>query len=225
MNPEVKIRGLIFDFDGLICDSESTELRAWEKLYGQYGLPFPFDEYKKSIGSVYNDETPLILLKEFGGDRVDLDEAKTKIQTYHQEFVEVEPLRSGVMEYLVDASELGLKIGLASSSPFSWISYHLTRLQIKPFFECIRTFEDVERTKPDPTLFLLTLECLGLQPCETIALEDSPNGVTASKNAGLITVAVPNAVTKQFSFAEADLVISSLSILPLRNLIEQFEKN
>ena len=91
----MKIRGLIFDFDGLICDSESTELRAWEKLYGQYDLPFPFDEYKKSIGSVYNDETPLILLKELGGDRVDLDEAKTKIHTYHQELVQVEPLQPG----------------------------------------------------------------------------------------------------------------------------------
>jgi len=219
------IKGIIFDFDGLICDTESTEVRAWEKLYSEYGYPFPFDEYQKTIGAVHNDETPLVLLKELGGTCVDLNAAREKMHRYHQELIKIEPLRLGVIKYLEDAKELGLKIGLASSSPFSWISYHLTRLQIKPFFECIRTFEDVERTKPDPTLFLLTLECLGLQPCETIALEDSPNGVTASKNAGLITVAVPNAVTKQFSFAEADLVISSLSILPLRNLIEQFEKN
>ena len=219
------IKGLIFDFDGLICDSESTELRAWEKLYGEYGLIFPFHEYQKTIGAVHNDETPLFLLKESGGDRIDLVKAREKIHLYHHELIEVEPLRPGVLDYLEEASSLGLKIGLASSSPISWVGYHLDRLRIRHFFECIRTFEDVEKTKPDPKLFLLTMECLGLLPSETIALEDSINGVNASRAAGLITIAVPNAVTKQFSFTDADLTISSLSDLSLKELIQRLLKN
>ena len=221
----VIIKGIIFDFDGLICDSESTELRAWEALYNEYDLTFPFDEYQKTIGSIHNDVPPLLLLKELGGDRVVLDDARNKMHRYHQELIEVEPLREGVLDYLEEASDLGLKIGLASSSPISRVGYHIERLKTRHFFECIRTFEDVEKTKPDPKLYLLTLECLGLQPGETIALEDSIHGVTASRAAGLLTIAVPNAVTKQFSFQDANITISSLSDLPLREIIQRIEKN
>jgi HAD superfamily hydrolase (TIGR01509 family) len=219
------IKGIIFDFDGLICDSESTELRAWEKLFSEYGLEFPFSEYQKTIGAIHNDETPLVLLKESGGDRIDLEDARQKIQDYHHALIEIEPLRPGVLDYLVDAREIGLKIGLASSSPISWVGHHLTRLKIRHFFKCIKTYEDVEKTKPDPKLYLLTLEGLGLTPGETIALEDSPNGVAASRAAGLITIAVPNAVTRQFSFSDADLTIYSLNDLSLRELLERFSNN
>ena len=221
----MSIQGIIFDFDGLICDTESTELHAWEKLYADYGVPFPFEEYQKTIGAVHNDETPLWLLKESAGDHFILAEAREKLHEYHKEYNEIEPMRPGVLDYLKDAENMGLKIGLASSSPLSWVGFHLDRLGIKEYFDCIRTFDDVHQTKPDPQLFLLTLECLSLTASKTIALEDSINGVLAAKSAGLITIAVPNAVTRRFTFENADLTISSLEEMPLDELIALFEEN
>jgi HAD superfamily hydrolase (TIGR01509 family) len=215
----MSIQGIIFDFDGLICDTESTELHAWEKLYADYGVPFPFDEYQKTIGAVHNDETPLWLLKESAGKLFTLSKAREKLHEYHKELNEIEPMRPGVLDYLKVAKERALKIGLASSSPISWVGFHLNRLGIREYFECIKTFEDVHQTKPDPQLFLLTLECLNLAPSETIALEDSVNGVLAAKSAGLITIAVPNAVTRRFTFENADLTLSSLEEMPLDELI------
>ena len=221
----MSIQGIIFDFDGLICDTESTELHAWEKLYVDYGVPFPFEEYQKTIGAVHNDETPLWLLKESAADHFILAEAREKLDEYHKEHNEIEPMRPGVLDYLKDAENMGLKIGLASSSPLSWVGFHLDRLGIKEYFDCIRTFDDVHQTKPDPQLFLLTLECLSLTASKTIALEDSINGVLAAKSAGLITIAVPNAVTRRFTFENADLTISSLEEMPLDELIALFEEN
>ncbi|MBM3137336.1 MAG: HAD-IA family hydrolase [Chloroflexi bacterium] len=218
------IQGIIFDFDGLICDTESTELHAWEKLYADYGVPFPFEEYQKTIGAVHNDETPLLLLKESLGSQLNINEAREKLHQYHKEVNEIEPLRPGVLDYLKEAKLLDLKIGLASSSPIPWVGFHLDRLGISHFFECIRTFEDVHQTKPNPQLFLLTLECLNLAPVETIALEDSINGIVAAKSAGLLTVAVPNAVTSRFDFKDADIILSSLEEIPLRRLIEYFNE-
>jgi putative hydrolase of the HAD superfamily len=218
----MEIKGIIFDFDGLICDTESTELHAWERLYADYGIPFPFDEYQKTIGAVHNDETPLWLLKYAGGDKVDLEEARKTLHEYHRELNEVEPMRPGVFDYLRSAQELELRIGLASSSPFSWVNFHLERLEIKKYFECIKTFEDVHRTKPDPQLFTLTLECLNMRASQVIALEDSIHGVAAAKAAGLITVAVPNEVTRRFTFYNADLVLPSLDCMTLQELIEKF---
>lgn len=218
------IQGIIFDFDGLICDTESTELRAWEKLYEDYDVPFPFEEYQKTIGAVHNDETPLWLLKKSLNDQINLSDAKAKLHQYHKELNEIEPLRPGVLDYLQDAKIMGLKIGLASSSPLSWVGFHLDRLGIREYFECIKTYEDVHQTKPDPQLFLLTLACLNLAATKTIALEDSINGVLAAKSAGLITIVVPNAVTSRFTFENADLILTSLEEKPLEKLIAIFEK-
>jgi HAD superfamily hydrolase (TIGR01509 family) len=220
----MEIQGIIFDFDGLICDTETTELSAWEKLYEEYGVPFPFDEYQKTIGAVHNDETPLHMLKNSVGEKISSITAWKKFLDYRMELNEMEPLRPGVLDYLKAAKSLSLKVGLASSSPISWVGFHLDRLAIRKFFDCIRTFEDVHQTKPDPQLFLLTLDCLRLAPSETVALEDSKNGVMAAKSAGLITVAVPNPVTSRFAFENADLTLSSLEEMALDELIAYFEK-
>jgi len=217
------IRGIIFDFDGLICDTESTELHAWEKLYAEYRVPFPFEEYQKTIGAVHNDETPLHMLINAVGEKLSSMEAWNKFLAYRKQLNEMEFMRPGVLDYLNAAKSISLKIGLASSSPISWVGYHLDRLGIKNYFECIRTFEDVHQTKPDPQLFLLALECLKLASGETIALEDSINGVIAAKTAGLITIAVPNTVTGRFNFENADLTISSLEDVSLIELIDRLD--
>lgn len=216
------IRGIIFDFDGLICDTESTELLAWEWLFEKYEVPFPIQKYQESIGSVFDDQTPFVVLKDAVGPDFDAEKANKLYRQYHNELIQVEPLMPGVLEYLEYAWETGLSIGLASSSPLSWIEQHLKRLEIIHFFASIKTRDDVKHTKPDPELFLTSLASLNLQSNETISLEDSPNGMIASKAAGLITAAVPNLVTKILTINNADMALNSLLDIPLADLIKRF---
>lgn len=219
-----RIKGIIFDFDGLICDTETTEMRAWVTLYADYQIPFPYEIYHQTIGAVYNDEGPLRYLQSRLGSDFDYEKAKTKYQEYHNELSSSEPLRPGVLNYLENANKLKLGIGLASSSPRTWVDNHIRRLGVERYFQCIKTSDDVTRVKPDPELFLAAVNCLGLIPGETIALEDSINGVKAAKSAGLITVAVPNEVTRIFEFDGVDFLIYSLENVPLKELVNHFER-
>ncbi len=216
------IKGIIFDFDGLICDTETPELRAWETLFTDYGLTFPFERYQETIGAVHNDDTPFIFLEEMLKHPINRVEVKERFTFFRNKLIEIEPIRPGILNYLNAAIGFNLEIGLASSSPRYWIDFHLNRLSITDFFGCIKTFNDVSKTKPDPELYIKTLECMNLKPHEVIALEDSPNGVSAAKKAGIYVTVYPNKVTSIFDFDTADLVVDSLEEMPLNELLRVF---
>jgi beta-phosphoglucomutase-like phosphatase (HAD superfamily) len=79
--------------------------------------------------------------------------------------------------------------------------------------------------KPDPALYQCAVDALELRPEEAVAFEDSPNGVTAAKRAGLFCVAVPNPLTRQLILTHADLQLASLAEMPLQRLLEHLERN
>ena len=124
-----------------------------------------------------------------------------------------------VVDRIHSAKRLGLKIGVASSSRHEWVDTHLTRLGLIDYFDSIKCFDDVKRTKPDPELYLAVLDALGVHGQQAIALEDSPNGVIAAQQAGIFCVAVPNPVTSQLSLLHADLCLSSLTEVSLEQLL------
>jgi putative hydrolase of the HAD superfamily len=131
----------------------------------------------------------------------------------------------GVPGILEEARLLGLSIGLASSSNRTWIERHLQAKGIRSFFESVRTSNDVEKVKPDPALYRLSLEALGVRPEEAVAFEDSLNGMRAAKAAGMHVVIVPNEVTKHMDFigAGADLILGSMAEQPLRWILDRLE--
>lgn len=214
------IKGIIFDFDGLICDTETPELRAWQELFIKHSFTFPLEKYYESVGAIHNDDTPLLLLEEMLAQPINRSEVMDEFFIYRNNLIDKEPLRPGILKYLHAARDLKLYIGLASSSPRSWIDFHLKRLSIEGFFECIKTFDDVSKTKPDPELFIKTVKCMQLEPHEVVALEDSLNGVSAAKKAGISVVVFPNLVTSYFNFENADLIVESLEKMPLKELLK-----
>jgi len=216
------IKGIIFDFDGLICDTETPEVRAWEALFLEYRLIFPFERYQETIGAIHNDDSPFVFLEEMLDHPVDRCLVKEGFLKFRNDLIAAEPMRPGVLSYLYDARNEGLHIGLASSSPRSWIDHHLTRFEILDYFGCIKTCNDVDKTKPDPELYLKSLECMHLKGHEVIALEDSPNGVAAAISAGIYSAVFPNEITRMFEFSNADLVINSLEEMPLKELLRYF---
>jgi HAD superfamily hydrolase (TIGR01509 family) len=212
------IKALIFDFDGLILDTEGPEYQSWQKVYQEYGCSLPLSEWVESIGSsdVFD---PYDYLAQQLGRPVDRGAIRARHSSHQVELLASLSLLPGVEEYLSQAKRLGLKLGLASSSSRRWVIGHLADWGLEARFDSIKCADDVERTKPDPALYLAALRALNVQAHEAIALEDSPNGVLAAKRAGIFCVAVPNALTRQLELDLADLQLVSLAELPLKELL------
>ena len=213
------IRGLIFDFDGLILDTETPVFQSWQELFQEQGCQLSLSDWADDIGRAEATFDFLVHLEHQLGRPVDRETLSAPRREREAQLIDQQPVRHGVREYLDRARQLGLKLGVASSSPCEWVTGHLSRLGLYEFFDCIRGADDVLATKPAPDLYLAVLEGLGLQTEEAIALEDSPNGITAAKQAGLCCVAVPNPLTRDLPVDHADLRLDSLADLDLDELL------
>ena len=215
------VRGLLFDFDGLIVDTETPSMASWQEMYREHGHELPLEQWMTLVGTIGAPFDPYTHLEELAGP-LDRETVLQRRRDHELSLTDVEDLRPGILEYLEDARALGLKTAIVSSSTKDWINRHLARLERAEHFEAIVAADhDVSRAKPAPTLYLEALDQLELGPEEAIAFEDSPNGIKAAKAAGIFCVAVPNGVTATLGLDEADLVLDSLADLPLRALIER----
>ena len=218
------IKALIFDFDGLILDTETPEFHVWQNIYQEHGFELPNDEWGKIVGgyglSSFDAAEHLSLLAQERLDSVSL-RARHRLESHTM--ILAQPLLPGVLDYIHDAKRLGLKLAIASSSPHSWVDTHAKRLGIFDQFDVIICADDVGagRTKPNPDLFLLALNQLKVQKNEAVVFEDSPNGVKAAQSAGIFVVAIPNPVTSLLPFQGVDLMLTSLSDLYLPGLLNK----
>ena len=212
------IRAIVFDFDGLILDTELPEFQSWQDLYQAHGCTLPFAIWATCIGTTEAFD-PYAYLEEQLGRAVDREAVRLQQRQQCDALIAAQAVLPGVHDYIAEARRLGLQLGVASSSSRAWVSGHLTRLDLHQHFVCITCRDDVPRTKPDPALYQAALAALGVRPEEAIALEDSPNGILAAKRAGLFCVAVPNVLTCQLPLHHADLQIPSLAALPLPQLL------
>src|ERR1700694_992569 len=215
------IKALIFDFDGLIVDTEVPIFRAWQRIYREHGQELPLDRWLTIIGTAAGPFDPVIDLAKKTGSKLDEPELKALEVLYYQEATALQQLLPGVIDYLVAARQLVIKTAVASSSTRKWVMDHLNRLGIGGHFDAIVCREDVKRTKPDPDLYLTALARRGARPDEAIACEDSSNGIHAAKAAGLFCVVVPNLLTVDLDLTAADLRLLTLEAMPLREVIKQ----
>jgi HAD superfamily hydrolase (TIGR01509 family) len=213
------IKALIFDFDGLILDTEVPEYEAWRAVYEDHGCRLDFEEWAQCIGRGSRFFNPYDVLEAQFGKPIEREAVRAVKRSRFQELLAEESLQPGVQEYINDAKLLGLKIGIASSSHSEWVLGHIERFGIHVHFDTIKCADDVAHTKPDPELYHAALQALGVKPNEAIALEDSPNGVLSAKSAGIYCVAVPNRITSRLDLSHADLKLGSLNDLSLEELI------
>ncbi len=216
------IRALVFDFDGLILETEEPVYLSWLELYQQYGYQLSFKDWGSIIGTAHGEFNPKRTLEHLVGYPIPEDALQKRLRR-ETELILERPILPGVREYLDDAKYLGLKVGLASSSPCSWVTQHLERLELLEYFQVIRASDDVQQTKPDPELYLSACAGLGVSGSQAIALEDSPNGVAAAKNAGMYCVAIPNVLTRSLPLEQADLRLTSLEEMKLESLLAKAE--
>lgn len=214
------IKGLVFDFDGLIYDTETCDYEALQWLYGQYGQELSLEIWGQCIGTAHEFD-PVVHLFELAKPDSTLEELyEARWQRFEELLAEQGPM-PGVVRYLERAKDLDLRIGLASSSPRSWVEGYLRRIDLLESFETICTADDVEHVKPDPALYTLAVGKLGIRPHEAVAFEDSPNGALGAKRAGLYCVVIPNRITRNLSFGDYDLRLDSMEDMELHELIEK----
>lgn len=211
------LRAIIFDFDGLILDTEWPIFRAWQLAYERHGHTLTLDEWAHCIGT-WGAFDPLADLAERVAD-LDTDVVVADVDTWHAELLQAEAILPGVLDWLEQARALGLAIGLASSSHAAHISDHLARLGLRHHFSAVRCHGEGLPPKPAPDLYLAACGALGVEPRDALAVEDSPHGIAAAKTAGLRCVAVPNRLTAGLDLSQADVVLESLADLPLASLV------
>jgi HAD superfamily hydrolase (TIGR01509 family) len=215
------IRALLFDFDGLLVDTESPSFDAWADVYRQHGHELTLETWSAAIGTLDGFD-PFGHLEGLLGRPIDRERVNAARRAAEDAAVDLQELRDGVAEYLEEAQRLGLERAIVSSSSREWIRRHLGRLDLLDGWSCIVSADgDAVRAKPRPTLYLEALERLGVTAEKAIAFEDSPNGITAAKAAGLYCIAVPNPMTADLDFSGADLRLQSLAELPLRTLVQR----
>lgn len=219
------IQVIIFDFDGLIVDTEVPAYQAWQEIYQKHDCHLPLSTWVTCIGGSADIFNPYDYLEKQLGCAIEREKIRLNYRRRYVELVEMEPLLPGVKDYIDDAKRLGLKVALASSSSHSWVDGHLSRLGLIAHFDCIKCSEDVKAVKPDPALYQSVLDELELSADEGIVLEDSANGILAAKRAGLFCVAVPNPMTRHLSLDLADLQLTSLADLPLEELLSRVQQN
>jgi HAD superfamily hydrolase (TIGR01509 family) len=173
-----------------------------------------------NVGTLGDPFDPVRQLEELTGAGLDRATLITRQHAREQELSGAEELREGVQDYLEAAERLGLDVAIVSSAGDAWVLSHVRRLGVEHVWHSITCANgDSRRAKPAPDLYLEALDGLGLRPGEAIAFEDSLHGVQAAKAAGLFCVAVPNPVTASLALDEADLVVQSLTDLPLDELL------
>ena len=215
------IKALVFDFDGLIVETEEPIFRSWQRIYREHGQELPLERWMAIIGTAAGPFDPIQHLEERVGRPLNRDGFAELERRYYQEATAMQRLMPGVAEYLQDARRLCLGVGIASSSRRAWVVEHLERFAIADAFDAIVCREDVTHTKPDPRLYLEAVKRLTVMPSEALALEDSTNGIAAAKAAGLHCVAVPTVMTAGLDLGRADLTIASLGAVPLADLLAQ----
>lgn len=217
------IRAVLFDFDGLIFDTELPTYTAWRDVYAEFGVDLALEDYLPAIGSGTSTSSAaggfdaVAHLERLTGTRVDRQAVVERRARRKQELCAAAPLLPGVSERLAEAAALGLRTAIVTRNKDAWVEGHCTRVGLAHRWDAVVCANDTP-TMDKADLYLRALAELEVDVSEAFAIEDSEPGVHAAKAAGLYCVAVPNDLTRAGSFAAADRIFSSLEELSLAEL-------
>ncbi|GAA0529677.1 HAD family hydrolase [Paractinoplanes ferrugineus] len=211
-------KALIFDFDGLLMDTETTLLDSWRWEWERHGLRLdPAGFFAEHGGNV--DDQRYARLAAAVGIAYDRETSHTLRMAYRAELNAALEPSPGIVAWLDRAAELGLRLAVASSSPVTHVGAMLDQAGLLDRFEVLATGEEVTGHKPDPGVYRLALRRLELRPAEAVAFEDTAHGVAAAHAAGLRCVAVPNFHADHGRFTDADILLPSAADAPLDEIL------
>ncbi|HEY2905428.1 MAG TPA: HAD-IA family hydrolase [Vicinamibacterales bacterium] len=210
------LSAVVFDFDGVILDSETPEFESHRLIFERCGATLTPDEWCDQIGVWVegHHERWHARLCALAPDAPDWASFEAERRRLFVSLVSREPMRG--IDQLIDTLEsAGIPLAIASTAPAAWVSSAAERLGIHHRFQTIVTCDDVERRKPAPDVYIEAMRRLGADPARSIAIEDSAPGVESAKAAGLTTVAIPHWLTERHDLSRADVRVSHAGELTL----------
>lgn len=212
------LRALIFDFDGLIVDTETPLIDAYAEVHAVHGVAFDRSAFLHSVGHADYAFDPW----QGFGPAADRDALEAQRRARKDDLMGRQPVLPGVPELLEAGLAAGFRIGLASNSSHPWVERHLERIGLRGAFEFIACREDAPSPKPEPDLYRLVLNRFGLRGHQAVAFEDSHTGSLAAKRANVWAVAAPNPCTAHHDFKHVDWLVASLADVTIPQLQRRF---
>lgn len=212
------LAAVIFDFDGVIVDSESPEYDAWAEIFRRHGCRLDAAEWLVGVGTRGGFDPYATLVARASRPVADEAAVRREKRLLAAPSIDHAEALPGVMGWLSECRTAGLPVAIASSSVPSAVARHLDRLGLEREFACVSCCDGTVRPKPYPDTYRAACQHLGVDPANALAVEDSPNGVAAAVAAGLKCVAVPYGLTRGLDFSAADVVVDSLAATTLRDV-------
>jgi len=201
---------VLFDFDGVLVDTEWAIYQSWRRVFEAHGHELPLEIYTRCIGSDFATWSPKTHLEELTGLAFDWHDLDARRQEEIMAELDGEGPMAGVHEMLAKLHAAGVPAAVVSSSSHRWVDGWLEKLGLQVAFATTVCRGDAPRIKPAPDLYLATARRLDLAAHTCLVIEDSVNGLNAAKEAGMRVWAVPNRVTGCLDFTRADQVFRSL---------------
>jgi putative hydrolase of the HAD superfamily len=209
---------VVFDFDGLLLDTETCSIASWQYEWRQHGLELDVDTFWVDHGGDMQ-QVRYAALASAVGPAYDHATSHARRIAFRDDLLSRLSLEPGMDQWLADAAAMDLRLAIASSSSSAWVQRLLTAVDAMDVFECFACGDDVAAPKPDPAVYTLALTRLGLPPNQVVAIEDAPHGVSAAQAAGMRCIAIPSVHRDATRFAHADLVLRSATEMTLQEAL------
>ena len=200
--------GVIFDMDGVLVDSADAHLASWQGLARELGQTVTKEQFARTFGQQNRDIIPL-LFGETDASRI-VALADRKEELYRDLVREYPPIMAGAIVLVRGLAEAGARLAVGSSGPLANIELILDAMGVRGLMSAIVSGDDVSRGKPNPEVFLIAAERIGVPPSRCVVIEDAPVGVEAAQRAGMKCIAVMTHHPGE-ALANADLVIQNLT--------------
>ena len=219
------LKGLLFDMDGVLVNNLEVHRAAFAEFFRRYGVERSFDELNRVFGKGNDDIMGELMPKEVV-ERVGIRElGYEKEAIYREIYAPIITPQPGLLEFLAEAVEAGLRSAVGSSGYRVNVDFVLEKCRIGSYFEAIVAGDEVTRCKPDPEIYLTAAAKLGLKPAECVVFEDAEAGIEAAKRAGIKVVALATTFSREFlGGTEADVIVDDfrdVSVAMLQQLLKQ----
>lgn len=212
-------KAAIFDMDGVVVDTVPIHFNAWKKMFADYGHEFSFEEYKQKVDGIPRIDGAKAVLTELSDQQIEV--AAAKKQEYFLEEIEKSeiPIYQTTFDLINDLQKRGIKVAVISASKNA--PQILTRIGLVERLDAVVSGHDVTRGKPDPQVFLIAAEKIGVDPSECIVFEDAVLGVKAAKNASMRCVGIDRYGNPE-RLSKANVVVSDLGETSYENVLKLF---
>lgn len=207
-------RAVLFDFDGIIVDTEWAIYQSWSRFFTDHGHTLPLETYNQCIGSDFESWSPKTHLEDLSGNAFDWHDIDVARNVRIRRELEGSGPMPGVLDSLQELDQRGIPRAVVSSSSHDWVDGWLDTIGLASHFSTTVCRGDAPRIKPAPDLYLEAARRLEVAPTDCLVLEDSVNGTKAALAAGMQTIAIPNRVTDCSDFSLAGRTLASLTEFP-----------